>query len=477
MKNQTSLLASDNSDLSFHTRREGGALVTVVMMTLVMSIVLGSLASVSRQRVHTFRRESDRIRALSISEAGLHNAIRALAADASLLNGNGLVTTNPNFSNGSYQVVITKPNGMKDDIFLLTSTGQYRNQTRVSAATIAARVHSEETETPTGPTLTGAFGPAALFAGAQLSLQGGTNVYLGEYGAHATGSVVMSGSANFHGKYVSTNGPLTLNGNPQLHLDGGAGFIHADGTVTLKGTINGSQIFSSSQIVGDWGTNTQAEHVAPNVSYPAWYSPAPSVTQQQVPTSPIMNLPPIDVDAYRAHAQAHEYYFEGNQTLNRSWLTKDIRDRTGENVTNNRTDIRPAGGVFFVDGNVNLSSDMEMYGMIIATGNIQVNGNSTLINVTEFPALISVNGNITINGGATAREAGWVYAMNGNVTANGGANGLTGIVAAKNIFLGGGFNFGTGMETSFFTWPGRDTGDDAGTNDGEVEISLVSWIR
>lgn len=457
--------------------RGGGALVTVVLMTLVMSLVLATLATSARHRVHTLQRQTVRTQALSIAEAGLHMAFRALAEDITLASDGGLVINNTAFAGGAFEVRAFSPSGTEDGVWLLQSTGLYRGQERVSVATVAWRSSGDEEERGGGSHLPGPFGPAALFAGGNLVLSGGTNVNTGEFGAHANGGVTLSGGPHFHTKFLSTNGGMTLNGNPQLVLDGGVGQMHADGPVILRGNVQGSMISSSSDITGNWGFTTNAQHVSPTVTYPNWFSPAPNVDQQSVDTVVSMQLPPLDVQAYRAFAQANNWHFQGNQQITRGWLTQLIRNRTGENVNNNRTDIRPEGGVFFVEGNVGLASDMEMVGMIIATGNITINGGSTVNNPTQFPALVSVNGNITIGGGARMTQPGWVYAMNGNVTGTGGASGLTGIVAGQNITLTGGYTLGEGMESSAFTWPGNEGGGGSNDDGGAGQLIVLSWIR
>jgi len=457
--------------------RSGSALLSVVITILITSAVVATLSASARQQAFTFQRQTDRLQALVIAEAGLHEAFRSLAEDITRAGDGVILLPSQSFAGGSYQVRITRPDDADDGVWMLRSTGVYGNHERETAATVAWRPPAVEAGEEGGSALPGPMGAAAIFAGGQLTLSGGTNVNVGEYGAHANGGVTLSGGPNFYGMYLSTNGSMTLNGNPQIFLDGGNGHLHSDGPISLRGTIQSSIISSSSQINGDWGVNTSALHVAPNVSYPDWYSPAPNVNEETVTPVVAMQLPPMDVEAFRSFAQANGWYYDRNQQITRGWLTRDIRDRTGENVHNNRTDVRPAGGILFVDGNVGLSSDMEMYGMIIATGNITVNGGSTVHNITEYPALVSINGNISIGGGAQMTSPGWVYAMNGNVTGNGGASGLTGIVAAQNINLTGGYTLGEGMEATGFTWPGHEGADDATPSDGAGQLVLQSWLR
>lgn len=458
--------------------RAGGALLLVMVMTMVISIVLGTMAMGARQRVFTLTRHTNRTVAMSIAEAGLNLAFVALSEDPDLADATNPILSSSDFAGGEYEVHVSRPEGTNDTVLMLTSIGRYRNQERRSIATAAFQVAEAEDDDESGTSVLGPFGAAALLAGSDLSFSGGVDVNLYTLGAHANGNVDFSGGPSLAGGYVSTNGNIAMGGNPTIILGGGSGILHADGSVTLRGTINAAQITSSVIIYGNWGTNTGATHIAPDVSYPAWYSPAPSVTLQTVPNVQSMTLPPLDWEAFRTHAQTHDYYYEGKQNINRSWLTKDIRDRTGQNVRNNETRVAPAGGVMFVDGDVTLNSDMEMNGTIVATGNITVNGAATFSNPNTYPALVSVNGNIRVTGGAHGlSENGWLYAMNGSVFAGGGASTMTGIVAAQDVNIVGGFNIGSATNNSGFTWPGQDTGGGDDGASGKGDVILMSWIR
>ncbi|MDA3874797.1 MAG: hypothetical protein PF795_12665 [Kiritimatiellae bacterium] len=445
-------------------------------MTMVVSIVLGGMALGSRQRVHMFHRQTNRTMAMSISEAGLNLAFVALSENLDLADATNPILSNSDFSGGEYEVHVSRPEGTNDTVLMLTSIGRYRNQERTSIATAAFQVSEDSDAEEGGTTVLGPFGAAALLSGSDLSFSGGVDVNLYELGAHANGNVDFGGGPSLSGSYLSTNGNMDMSGNPTLILGNGSGILHADGSVTLRGTINAAQISSSIIIYGNWGTNTGATHIAPEVSYPESYTP--NVSIQDVPNVQIMTLPPLDWEAFRTHAQAHDYYYEGKQNINRSWLTKDIKARTGENVYNNKTKVAPAGGVMFVDGDVTLNSDMEMNGTIVATGNITVNGAATFSNPNTYPALVSVNGNIRVTGGAHGlSENGWIYAMNGSVFAGGGASTMTGLVAAQDVNIVGGFDIGNATNSGGFTWPGQDTGGGDDGASGKGDVILKSWIR
>ncbi len=462
--------------------QDGGALVTVVLLAGIMTLVLGTMSALALQNVHSLRLERDQMRALTIAEAGLNQAFGNLASDPSLASGSSAIAQDNSFADGSFVVTSVSH---ADDVYLLTSVGQFRERESTVRATVSVVVapdESEEEESTSAP-LPGPFGPLGLFAGGNLTMSGGIQVNIADLSAHANGSLNLTGGAGFHGANLSTHGNVVMSGNPQIHLDSGNGRMHADGSVTLMGNIQAAEITSSTSITGNWGVNTPALHTAPSVTYPAWFSPLPPSVQNDVDQVAPMPLPELDIQAYLDYATANTYFYDGDQNLTRSWITADTLARTGVNVNNNEVLVQPAGGILFVNGNVTVSQDIHVDGVIVATGDITLGGGSSLSNPTEFPALISTQGNIVMGGGATGPTIdGWVYAMNGNVSVGGGASGLTGIIAAHNLNISAGFTLGSITGQGGFTSPG---GGGSGGNDsaggggqsGAGEVRLMSWLR
>jgi|GEM_PF-2255920 len=468
----------DDASSRASTSREGGALLTTVIFTLVISSVLGVLANSSGQRAFTLNREAQRLKALSIAEAGLSRSMGEIVADISLIDkANPILQSS--FSGGHYEVSVSVPDGAEEGVLMLTSVGTYQEQSIESVATVAYRVKEEEVDEE-GPTvILGPYGPVGLLSGIDMEMTGGIFTDLKELGAHANGNLRFSGGPELLAAYLSANGKIEFNGNPTVNLASGTGVMHADGVIDFSGgTVNAAQIISAVEIIGSWGASTNAENIAPTVTWPEWYNPKPPITEKSVPLLVSLSMPPLDVEAYRAYAQANGYYYEGNQNINRSWLTKDIKERTGEKVNNNETLVKPVGGVLFVDGDARLNSDMELEGMLFATGDVTINGAAKYNNITQFPAIVSSDGDISLGGGSDGvSKNGWIYAMNGSVTASGGASNMTGIVAAENIRIRGGFSIGDSDSDSSFTWPGQDSDDEGGGNSGGVDMILLSWIR
>lgn len=457
--------------------KNGSALLMVMMLIFVTSMALGSLYVGSEQRVFALRRESHRVKALSIAEAGLGDAFRHIAEDISRASDSPIVSVS-DFSGGEYTVTASTPTGANDGVVLLTSSGSYRGQNMESVATILIETETVTTsgETPTTPL--GPFGPVALLAGLELIFTGGVQVNLGEYGAHANGKIVAQQGPRLTAGYLSTNGTVEMGGYPQITLDGGAGRLHANGQIDLYGSINASEITSGTVINGNWGVNTSAAHISPEVNYPRWYSNAPPTSIESVGAVEIMSLPFLDVEAYETYAKQHDYYFEGDQNIGRSWLTAQTMERTGENTYNNETLIVPEGGVMFVNGDITMGQDMDFEGVMIATGDVVLGGASTFSNPTDYPAIISVDGNIYIGAGASGLSVdGWIYAMNGSVTASGGASGMTGIIAAQNIEIKAGYSIGSSSSGNAVSWPGAGEGGGDGGTPSSGSVRLVSWIR
>lgn len=466
--------------------RRGSALVAVFLVVCVVSLVLGGLAAGAHQRMLILRDDTDFSRALSIADAGAAHAFGLLANNPQLGDGGGVVVDNNDFSGGRYRVT---SESIGPNLLLVTSEGFYRNHTAVAAATL--RLNPDAAggdpvggpQTPTLP-VSGMSAPLMILAGSTLTMSGGINANLGSFAAHANGDIILSGGPNITASALSAVGSITLEGNPQLHLDGGNGQLHANDHITLRGNIN-ADLITANSIAGNWGTTTQATTVAPTVSWPNWFSPMPPKLNQPVNPVPELPLPSLDVPAFKSTAEQNAWHYEGNQDITRGWLTQDILQRTGQNVHNNETLVAPQGGVMFVNGNVQIASDMRFEGVIVATGNVTIGGAATFNNTTPYPAIVSVNGNISIAGGAQGPTVnGWIYAMEGSVTASGGASGA-GIVAKQNVTISGGYGLGTFASEALLS-PGQ-TGGSPGTggggssggagSGGTPDIELLSWIQ
>lgn len=478
-----------------NSNSEGGALVSVVTMMVPMMIVLGTLTAASLQQAHTMHLESRRMRAIAIAEAGMNLAFGLIESNPAVVDTAGTILHDNDFSGGSFEVTAEL---MNDGVIALTSNASYRERhvTVKATAALATSSPNGDGEPNVASIPPGPFGPFGLLAGSQLSMSGGMKVDIGQYGAHSNGSLNISGGANFTGLYVSSVGGIVLSGGIKVDLDDGAGTMHANDSILLSGGhIDAAEITSSESVIGNWGVDTDALNISPVVTWPDWHSRDPEDNLiRDVDLVDSVAMPPLDIDAYREYAIQNGYFYEDAQDpnfsmdLTRQWLTDDIERRTGQrpHPPNSQTDIIPDGGVFFVDGDVTLGQDMNMYGMIIATGDITLGGASNLENTTDFPALVSIDGDITIGGGNNGPKVnGWVYAMNGNVTAGGGATGLTGIIAAQELTISAGFKLETAIDDhwAYSPWPGDGGAPGSGGGGSGApshsggQVRLLSWYR
>ncbi len=459
------LTFSDGSILAVGSRY-GSALLTVVMFVAVMAMVLGTLSSVAVQRIWTIRIQSDRIRALAIAEAGANMAFGLLVETPALADTQESMVIS-NFAGGTFAVAVTHPT---QDVLLVTSRGIYREQMVIVAATVNLYV-----PTPEGPGggLEGSLGALMLLSGGDLILSGGVHAGLGNYGAHCNGNLTLSGGPSISAASLAACGTVTLSGNPQVHLANGSGRMHGNGLTILRGTVNAGVVSSTTGIQGDWGTTTGATNIAPVVTWPNWFNPMPPIQIAAVPAVEPQSLPELNVDAFRALATDNAWYYDGNQSITRGWLTSEILRRTGVNVNNNATLVAPQGGVMFVNGRVTIASDMRFEGVLFATDNITISGAAQFSNPTPFPNLVSINGDIVIAGGASGPTlSGWIYAMTGSITAGGGASGC-GMVAAQTLRVTGGYEVGA-FEGGAFLSPGQSQSV-SGASD--VRLTLLSWVR
>ena len=448
--------------------RSGMVLVTVVVLAGTLMLVVGGLVSASFLGLRTMRFESDRSRAMAIAEAGASRTFGLLVSDLSGTNSTAPVSS-ANFAGGSYVVYVTCPTA---NVLLVTANGHYGEQNATAAATLSFSNATSGTITTTN--IVGPLGALMLFAGGDMTLSGGVVINLGTFAGHCNGNLLLSASPNVTASGLSACGTTTLSGNPTVNLTSGAKRLHGNGITTLYGTINAAQITSSTKVVGNWGTTTVALNIAPIVTWPNYFSPLPPISRTAVAAVASVGLPSLDVNAFRTFAQGNTWYYEGDQTIDRTWLTADILRRTGVNVNNNNTLVAPQGGVMFVNGAVSIASDMRVQCMIIASGTVNINGAATFNNTTTYPSIVSINGNVIIGGGASGPTLnGWIYAMTGSVTAGGGASGC-GIIAAQSVTVTAGYAIGSFQGTAF-TSPGQQSG--GSSNQPAISLSLLSWTR
>lgn len=195
----------------------------------------------------------------------------------------------------------------------------------------------------------------------------GCGVFTGDSRVHGNGLFKQAGSGELNA-WVTSSDEVTLNGN--------SGEI--DGDVTAP-DVSGK----TSKVTGTI-TETAVDEIA---------------------------IPQIDLVPYYNEALAHGEVYEGDRTISGSFS--------------------PAGGIMWVNGNLQISGSGNLTGCFIATGDIHVSGSGTHAKMSGYPGFVSRDGSIKFSGSST-RE-GLVYARIGSVEITGSGS-LTG-----SIICGGDF--------------------------------------
>jgi len=317
--------------------KSGNSLIVVVFVILLTSIVLSTMFISSRQRTFVLRRQSDRLQALLIAETGLHQAFRVLVEDNAVFpEEGGALLPNSSFSGGSYSVSISQPDGADEGVWLLRSTGVFRQHEREVAALVGRGRPSSDDSIQA---LLGPYGNAALLAGGQLVIAANANINIGDNGVHANGSVVMKG-------------------NPTLV----AGFLTSNGDVTTRGTLT----------VGDIESNL----------------PDP------------MALPSLDVQAFREYAMANGSYVSGDHRISGSdnvppggvlFVDGDVRMNAHALLTG----MIIATGNITINGQASVSNPTDFPALVSTSGDIRINGGAEI-----GGWVFAMNGDVRGNGGA-----------------------------------------------------------------------------
>ncbi len=316
--------------------KSGNSLIVVVFVILLTSIVLSTMFISSRQRTFVLRRQSDRLQALVIAETGLHQAFRELARELDEDENDWAFPLEEDFSGGSYLVSISQPDGADEGVWLLRSTGVFRQHEREVAALVARGRPSSDDSIQA---LLGPYGNAALLAGGQLRIGGNANIDIGDNGAHANGSVVM-------------------NGNPRLV----AGFLTSNGDVTARGNLT----------VGDIESNL----------------PDP------------MALPSLDVQAFREYAIANGSHVSRNHRISGSnnvppggvlFVDGNVRMNAHALLTG----MIIATGNITINGQASVSNPTDFPAVVSTNGNIRINGGAAI-----GGWVYAMNGEVRANGGA-----------------------------------------------------------------------------
>ena len=339
--------------------KNGFALVSVLVIVAGLSVMLGMLIKMGGQRAFTAKRLTNKVKAMAYAEAGIDYAYSILSVDFDQKNNPSAFVLNAGTNSGT--TVSTYAEG-SFELTITPVSNKYVIVTSVGTcgnATETAEILVDDENA--GGAIDYSTWEAFNFAGASG----------GEFAFGGTGEVTAG--ANGEGDYIS-NGPIDIRGDAKAKVS-----ISSPSTISIGNNI---------KIVGDVTTPD-----------PDWKSTKVTITGTAAtkPVKPV-KIPDIDLTPYF------------------NWAKKHGEIKTGFSTSSSYT---PAGGVLWVNGDVEISSGAIINGSIIATGNIKITGSAGVTPTTTAFAMASRDGNIKNT--STGDAYGLVYAKTGSYeqTANG----------------------------------------------------------
>ncbi len=231
--------------------------------------------------------------------------------------------------------------------------------------------------------------------------------------------------------------------------DVGNGWVHTNG----KDKHTGSAVLEGnlSSCVRIWCTGSTEIHG--NTATPLYKGTSPGNITGTATVGPVapVEIPDIDLTPYYNWAMAHGEVYNGNVSIS-----------TGE--------VKPNGGVMWVNGKLRMSTSDNMIGCFIATDDVDITGSGDQIKVGDFPAIISRDGDIDISG--SGKFHGLLYAKNGDFDKTGSGDVVGQIICAGEFDKAGSWETMV-YENSKPTPPGG--GGSTPDDDAKVKIAPTAW--
>jgi len=241
---------------------------------------------------------------------------------------------------------------------------------------------------------------------------------------------------------ILCGGRFDFKGCGEISGTNGGARLHANGLVNITGSAQtGLNITSTTKIQIGNNKTINGSVRAPVLDYTV--SKVTITGGATVGAVPAVIIPDLNLDPYAAWAASHSQVYNG---LNLSGGTHN-----------------PAGGVMWVNGDVQISSHTVINGTIIATGNIHFSGQADITAGPSGIALASRDGSITYT--STGVASGLVYCKMGSYsqTANGRIEGQ--LIVKGNIDKGGNSDILVYNRTTLTPPDGSDaTPDDIGVS-------------
>lgn len=308
--------------------RQGSALLTIIVIVLIGSALVATLASVTSSRSFMAKKLAERVKAEAIAEAGIGKAYSILAADFDQRTNAAAFPATP-YAGGVYDVAVT---AVGDDDASICSTGTYGSVTEVVILDVRLS------------------GGAVAGPGPQEPWE----------------CAILSG------------GNMTWTGNGTT-IVGSGGLVHANGSYKQTGsTVLEGNLSSCVQV---WCTGTTV--IDGDAEAPSYKGKAPGNVTGTATTGPVaaIPIPNIDLCPYYNHALANGEVHNGNLHISGSsdieptggilWVNGDLRISSSGNMI----------GSFIATGDVTISGSgnqvkVEAYPAVVSRdGDIDISGN------------------------------------------------------------------------------------------------------
>lgn len=322
------------------TQENGSAMIAVMFFAILISLAAGNIFVMARQEMSIGHQIIDRTSAQQIAEGAACQALGFMATDVTTINTPSATVTGGTLGNGTYAVNIRT---FGSNNFEIESTGT------VNAMSRTIRV----------------------------------------YGSYPSTSVQAMNKAFF------TNADLRLTGGGAVKKNVDGGDTHSNQNTDITGHITITGAATSTGSMSIQGAASAADGATGGV--------------------PPIDFPQLDFDHYYAIAQANGQVYNGNVKLSGTYT--------------------PPGGVIWINGDVSTKSSVTIHGVLIATGDIKQSSHFTQTQYDNFPAIVSRNGNMHLSGQTYAE--GLILAQTGSIDITGGTEIYGSIMAWGDIFTRG----------------------------------------
>jgi hypothetical protein len=341
-------------------KKQGGALVTVLTVTLMIGVAGASMINFATQQVYSVDRQRSIMMSRSLAEAGANEAFRMLRNDWDVRESESAFPEK-DFGGGTYDVTVT-PVG--SDKAIIESVGSYDDVEM--DVVLDVRLASNATADTLDPE---------------------TNPY-----AHT----------------IFTLGDLRCNGSGQMI---GSAYSVYDFRINGSSTWNADVMAKASATVIGGTTTISGEVWSPSIGG----SGIGGIASTKTSAVPLVPFPTLDLNEYYQIAAANGQVYSGSNDASGSigvipggvrWYNGDVRFKGGVNYTGC---IIATGSVKF-QGGATTTRVGNLPCVVSRDSYVQVNGSHTMEGLIYATSYITLNGSGTIDGSMIA---------GGDITLNG----------------------------------------------------------